>query len=374
MRLKTVAVLVVALLCVACREKPIKIGLLCPLTGPYADLGVHGRNGARLAVEDINRNGGIGGRRITLIVYNDESTLDGAVRGYEALAREGVVTVVGPMTSEQSMAVVKDSSSVGIPLLSPTTSTPWLSGKKDLFFRIQPETDKAAVMLARVIAGRPEIERVCVADDVRNKAHTAPLKQAFVSEYTRLQGRVICDLTIDPLDDRFIESLSEKIGYHNPDALVIMASARHTGQMVRTLSQKYPSLRFFSCGWAQTEELIAQAGIAAERILLLADNMPVEATEPLRRFSWDYRSRYGIKPAFPAVRAHDAVKLLVKALRNCNDDLNNLKEELSRPRTFTALSGRIILDEYGDASGDFYLVTVRGGEFELINRIKMTRP
>lgn len=361
--------LVLGLFC-SCSREPIKVGFIGPLTGPYADLGVQGRNGARLAVEDINKKGGVAGREISLIPCDDESTPQGAVRAYKALADQGVVAVIGPMTSEQSMAVVEVAPSVGIPLVSPTTSTPWLSGKKDLFFRIQPETSRAATALARIVASNPTVNRVCVIADVSNRAHTAPLKEAFVREYERLRGSSVCELAFNSRDESSLQSLLEKIAPYGPDALVILAPARHTGLMLKSLSPLYPSLKFYSCGWAQTEEMIAWAGVYAERIVMVADNRPVDSTDLLRTFSRQYRSRYGIDPSFPAVRAYDAVIFLVEALRECNGRFENLRSVLSRPRIFSGLSGTIILDEYGDAAGDFYIVTVRDGKFKLLDIIE----
>lgn len=62
-------VLLLGLVAWGCQREPIRLGLAGVLTGPYADLGIHARNGARLAVEEVNRRGGVSGRALALLLF-----------------------------------------------------------------------------------------------------------------------------------------------------------------------------------------------------------------------------------------------------------------------------------------------------------------
>lgn len=114
-RLKTIGVTFVALIPIlilvlsggGCdRNEPIKLGFVGGLTGRNSNLGVAGREGALLAVEQANEKGGIKGRQIRLIVKNDEQNSDVALKVDKELIEEGAVAIVGHMTSSMSLAAV----------------------------------------------------------------------------------------------------------------------------------------------------------------------------------------------------------------------------------------------------------------------------
>ncbi|MCX7656031.1 MAG: ABC transporter substrate-binding protein, partial [Treponemataceae bacterium] len=86
-----VGLLVVFIVEVSCSPRPIKIGFIGGLSGYYADLGIAGRNGLRLALEEANREGGIDGHPLQLLTNDDKQDPQEARRSYKALVAEGVI-------------------------------------------------------------------------------------------------------------------------------------------------------------------------------------------------------------------------------------------------------------------------------------------
>lgn len=105
-------------------RSPIRVGFAGELTGRQADLGVHGRNGAQLAVEAINAAGGVAGRPIELLVRDDRGTSEGAQAADRELISEGVVAIIGHMTSAQTVAGRLVTELAKMVLFSPAASTP----------------------------------------------------------------------------------------------------------------------------------------------------------------------------------------------------------------------------------------------------------
>ncbi|MEW5815083.1 MAG: ABC transporter substrate-binding protein [Spirochaetota bacterium] len=129
-----------------CTEKnPIKIGFAGGLTGIHSDLGIAGRNGALLAVEEITSAGGIKGRPVVLITKDDQQDPVAALKVDKELIDEGVVAIIGHMTSVMTMSVIPFINKSEILMISPTTSTNELTNIDDYFFRTLPankdETD-----------------------------------------------------------------------------------------------------------------------------------------------------------------------------------------------------------------------------------------
>src|SRR5512141_700268 len=91
---------VIAAVALACaRGEPIRVGMVSGLTGRHSDLGISSRNGATLAISEINDAGGIAGRRLELVVRDDGQDPEHARRAVSELVHAGVVAMIGHVTS-----------------------------------------------------------------------------------------------------------------------------------------------------------------------------------------------------------------------------------------------------------------------------------
>ena len=99
--------------------EPIRIGAIFSVTGPASFLGEPERNTAKMLEEDLNKAGGLLGRKVEIIVYDDESDATKAVTAVDRLIkRDRVVAVVGPSTSGSTLAIIPKIEEAQIPLLS----------------------------------------------------------------------------------------------------------------------------------------------------------------------------------------------------------------------------------------------------------------
>ena len=350
----------------ACQRETIRVGFSGTLTGPYSDLGIHGRNGARLAVEDINTAGGIHGHPIELIVIDDDGTPAGAIQAVYELADRGVVAIIGHMVSSLSMAALPAAEEKQLPLISPTTSTPLLRGRKDLFFRVQLTTDAAARALGRWVTGKPPVRTLATVRDLRNNTYSEPWEAAFVKEFESLGGNVCCRLVYKNLDPSVLVDFATQVKTWRPDAILLISSAQDAALFLRAMNEHQIHSLCISSGWAQTEAFLVEAGLSAQKVLFAADNVPADSSPTLREFSWRYRQRFGVVPSFAAVRAYEAVRFLGMALHDAGGRREDLVKALSRPRRWDGLYGTIHIDEFGDTSGPYFIVTVRDGRFVVL--------
>ena len=113
---RILALALVLVLCLGClaacgsekttETKTIKIGYLGPLSGGVAQYGIAVQNGVKLYVDQINKAGGINGKQIELVSYDEEGDATKAVTGYNSLLDSGVVAIVGDVTTAPCTAVV----------------------------------------------------------------------------------------------------------------------------------------------------------------------------------------------------------------------------------------------------------------------------
>ena len=99
--------------------EPIKIGAIFSVTGPASFLGEPEKNTAKMLEEQINKAGGLLGRPVEIVVYDDESDPTKAVTAVDRLIKmDGVVAIVGPSTTGSTLAVAPKAIAAKIPLIS----------------------------------------------------------------------------------------------------------------------------------------------------------------------------------------------------------------------------------------------------------------
>ena len=128
---KTIAVLLVALVAVACvfasgsseSEDTYLIGFIGPLTGDNANYGIRCSNAAKLAISEINAAGGVNGKDLKLVMEDSEGVADKAIACYEKLAyTDNVVAIVGPVFTGPALAVAQRCMEDGIVMISPSAT------------------------------------------------------------------------------------------------------------------------------------------------------------------------------------------------------------------------------------------------------------
>lgn len=141
---------------------PLRVGFVGGLSDRNADVGLAGEQAVTLAVEQINRAGGINGRLVELVSRDDKQNAETAHRVAAELVAEKVVAVIGPFTSGMAAAVVPVTDKSGIVTISPTITSMDFYGKDDHLFRINRTTRDNAAEYAKVLYSRGQ-NKVAVA-------------------------------------------------------------------------------------------------------------------------------------------------------------------------------------------------------------------
>lgn len=114
----------------------ITIGGVAPLTGGVAVYGNTSTNGAKLAFKEINANGGVLGKQIEYVVMDEKGDPVEAVNAYNKLSSDGVVAVIGDITSKPSSAVAQAAADEGMPMITPTATAPDVTTYGPNVFRV----------------------------------------------------------------------------------------------------------------------------------------------------------------------------------------------------------------------------------------------
>ncbi len=146
----------------------VKLGFSAGLSGLQSELGISGRNGALLAVEELNRKGGIHGKKIELLVADDKNDPQAAQVADESLMDKGVQIIIGHMVSGVAKATLEHTDIRKVLFISPTIVTEELSGIDDNFIRVIASNTVQGYSLAKAALQETGVRKIAVVYDGRN--------------------------------------------------------------------------------------------------------------------------------------------------------------------------------------------------------------
>lgn len=330
------------------------------MSGRVADLGIGGRNGAQLAVDDLNAAGGIDGRLIELMIRDDEQDNDKARTRLGELIQAGVLWVVGPMTSSIAVTLAPLAAERGVPLISPTATTHELSGKVDAFFRVVPDAPAGARQQADALIARGQRRLVTVAD-VNNRAFSESWTRACSARFKEQGGEPAAAIEFKSAPGLSYVDLARQIIAGQPDVVVLAASASDTSMLCQQMRRQDVKVAFAASPWAGTEQFPQMGGRTIDGAMV-AQYFDRDSSAPVyRKFVERYQQRFGDAAGFPSVTGYDAVLLGVEAMRQRADA--TMLASLQRPRTFAGLQRSIVIDANGDSRTPMFMTEVRDGRY-----------
>lgn len=351
------------------KNEPIIIGFSAQLTGSQAELGVQERNGVQLAVEKINASGGIAGRKISLIIYDDLGVPKEAESGDDKLIKNGAIAIVGHATTAQTMAGLKVTNPANVIMISPTVSTPELSGLDDYFFRVQASFKSSAQTFAKYIYEHNGITRMAIIYDKDNLAYSKTYSTTFADEFQSLGGNITDEVSFSSVDQPDFSPLLSKLRDSKAEGLLIVASDMDTAliaQRARLINWQIP---MFAAAWAQTETLISNGGQEVEGMEIEQAYDLANQSSTFIDFKSRYKARFGNDPSFGAAYSYEATLVLTEALKKTNGNKEGLKQALLETHKFNGLMNTFSLDKFGDVERPGYLSTIRNGKFILIDKL-----
>jgi branched-chain amino acid transport system substrate-binding protein len=350
-------------LAVACGWKgPITIGFVAGLSGRVADLGVPGRNGVMLAVEQCNAGGGIKRRPVHLIVQDDQQNPESAKKAAAELIEAKVEAIIGPMTSSMAVAVVPLANAASTIMVSPTVTTPELAGVDDYFVRVIGITSEYAALSARYQAERLGKRTAVAIYDVNNKAYTENWFNDFQKAYASFGGRILRATTYQSGEETpFLNMVADLLAL-KPEMVLIIANSVDAALICQQVRKIDPEIAIAMSEWASTERFIELAGTASENVYVAQFLDRNDTSQRFLSFHKAYMERFGQEPGFAGVAGYDAAQVVLDAiaLRRPGQSLKNAIIETGR---FQCLQQQITINRFGDAERKTFSSVIRNGRY-----------
>jgi branched-chain amino acid transport system substrate-binding protein len=301
---------------------PLKIGVIAEAASIS---GAAIPNAAQMAADEINAKGGVDGRPIQIITYDDHSSSTDAVRAFQrAVSDDKVNAVIASYVSEIVLALEPWAARLHMPMVTPGAASNEISQviKKDYArnkytfhgyltsaFLADSVCESAAQVLVRDLHMK---SAVVMSEDA---AWTTPLDAGYLDCLPKIGLTVVDHIRFSP-DTTDFTPLFNKIESEKPD--VIVTGIAHVGVQptVQWQSQQVPVPMFGISAQATSSTFWKDTNGAAEGVLIESVSAPGAAITPTAiSFTDNYTKRYGITPAYDGNTAYDEVYYIADAIK-----------------------------------------------------------
>jgi len=351
---------------------PIKIGASLPLTGDFSEPGSAAKLGYELWVDEVNKAGGLLGRQVEFVLYDNASDPDTAVADYERLITEDKVDlVVGPFSSRLVIPTSEVAAKYGYAFPEPAGGAPHVfdRGLTNIFFAQPAPGAEQAIPFADYILGLPEADRpktfaVISADD--------PFNLGVVENAEALLTAGGLEMVLKEVyapDTKDFSSIAAKVADLNPDLVVGGTIFEDSvGQITAYQEAGYqPRGAFFTTGPSLPKEFREALGDATEGVFSAISWYEESTTETNPEFVAAYHAKYGPDPiAEDTANAYTVGQILQQAVENTQGVDNAKLITEMHAATFKTVVGPLKFDEVGRPQGSFMILQWRGDGYVIV--------
>jgi branched-chain amino acid transport system substrate-binding protein len=356
---------VLTVLSFACKEelKVYRVGAVIPLSGAAETYGRNVSNGLKLALEEINAAGGVKGKPMDVLTEDDQTNEKTAVEKVEQLSRSGVHVTIGGITSNLALAMVPACEKNKMVLISPTATSPKLTGISQYFFRNFPSDTREGRVMAEYAVRRMRIRSVAIL--FVDKEYGQGLTEVFKNRFTELGGTVVYEKAYPEATTDFASYVTE-IKEAAPDAIYLPGYYREIADALSEIKKQEVTAKLLSVQGMATPMFLEIAGEAAEGIIYPQPPFDPESKDPaIQKFVTAYREKFPTKPDVDAAFAYDALWVVAKAINSCEKYPEDLRSRIA-DTNHHGITGEITFDSGGDVDIEPRIFHVAGGKFDPI--------
>ena len=346
----------------------IKIGVTPELTGPNAESGAYEVNGATMALEEINKAGGVLGKKLELKVEDTQSNNNGAVNALSRLGSAGgLVAIVGSVRSTQVQAMSPTLTKMGIPMMIGGTDAGLTHAGNPWLFRCRPNDSYSAKVIADFgvnTLAKKKWAIVHSTDAFGNGGKnglTESLKALGVTPVL-VQGFTSNTQDFTPVVLAIKQSGADIIATYianSPDVGILAKQLRQLGVTAPWVGS--PSIASATAMKLGEEALYGTYAVA--------DFTP-GANAEAQAYAQKYRDRYKVEPDFYSTWAYDAVHLLANAIKAKNSTKPaDLKAALHAVKGYKGVEGTYTFDKNGDGLHGYNIVKNEQGKIVFVKTI-----
>ena len=301
----------------ASSDKVFKIGGIGPVTGAAAVYGLAVKNGAQIAVDEINADGGINGYQIEFNFQDDEHDAEKSVNAYNTLKDWGMQVLMGTVTSAPCVAVADKTNADNMFQITPSGSSVECAQNPNVFRVCFSDPDQGAAS-ATYIAENKLAEKIAVIYD-SSDVYSSGIYEKFAAEAAN-QGLEIVDAEAFTADsNKDFSTQLQKAKDAGADLVFLPIYYTEASLILKQADTMGYAPKFFGCagmdGILQVENFDTKL---AEGLMLLTPFAADAQDELTQKFVTSYKENYGETPIQFAADAYDAIYAIKAAMEEAD--------------------------------------------------------
>jgi branched-chain amino acid transport system substrate-binding protein len=350
----------------------IVVGHYASLTGSEATFGQSTDNGIQLAVDEINEAGGVKGKKIRVITYDDKG--DNRETG-SAVSRlvtsDHVVAVLGEVATGRSLVGAPICQDNGIPMITPSSTNPGVTEVGDMIFRVCFIDPFQAWACAKFAYEHDKVKakKAAIFTD-QASPYSVGLRDEFEKSFTGFGGTIVAKESYQQGDPDFSAQLTA-IRAAAPDVIFIPGYYTDVGNIAlqaRKLGITVPLLG--GDGW-DSSKLAGIAGKAIEGCFYSNHYSHQDPNPRVQDFIRKYKDDYKETPDGLAALGYDAARILADAIgRSSSLAGTDIAAELAKTKDFDGVTGKISIDNDRNAVKAAVIIEMKDGQPTLVTTIQ----
>lgn len=348
-------------------DKTIKIGFNFEETGATAAYGTAEQKGAQLAVEEINKAGGIDGKKLEVVDKDNKSeTAEAASVTTNLVTQSKVNAVVGPATSGATAAAVSNATKAGVPLISPSATQDGLTKNQEYLFIGTFQDSFQGKIISKYVTDTLKAKKVVLYYD-NSSDYAKGMAEAFKKEY---KGEIVATETFASGDSDFQAALT-KIKGKDFDALIVPGYYTEAGKLVNQARGLGINQTIVGPDGFSDAKFVEQATPAAATNVYYVSGFSTsgDMTDKAKKFVAAYKAKYNEEPSMFAALSYDAVYMAAEASKGAKTSVD-IKDNLAKLKDFEGVTGSITIDKDHNPVKTALMIGLKDGKVDTVETVK----
>jgi branched-chain amino acid transport system substrate-binding protein len=350
------------------KQGEIKIGVVEPLSGAVSTYGNSAKNALMLLQDQVNATGGINGKKLNLISYDDEGkAATSATVGSKLINQDKVVAIIGPLTSGCANALAPIAQASKIPMVTGTATAANVTSAGNFIFRTCFIDPFQGTVVAKFALKDLKAKKVAILYDNGND-YSKGLAESFEKSFKSIGGTIVAKETYSTGDQDFNAQIT-KIKAKGPAALFLPDYYNVVGVIAKQARAQGITVPFLGCdGWDSAE--LKKFGGDAVNNSYFSNHYSADSTSPeVVKFVKEYKAKYKAVPDALAALSYDAGKILIDAIKKSGKtDGESIRKALAKTN-IQVVSGKVSFDKDRNAIKSAVILKVDKGTVKFVKTV-----
>jgi branched-chain amino acid transport system substrate-binding protein len=327
----------------------IRIGEVGSMTGSEATFGRSTHQGVELAVKQINESGGINGKKLEIVLMDNQSKPDEAAMAVTKLVtQEKVVAILGEVASSRSIAMAAIAQDYKIPMISPSSTNPKVTELGDYIFRVCFIDPFQGQVMAKFAKNDLKAKKAAILRDVKSDYSTG-LTEYFRTAFTQAGGQIVLEESYNSGDIDFKSQLTA-IRTKTPDVIYVPGYYTEVGLIARQAKELGLNVPLLGGDGWDSPKLTEIAGKSIEGSYFSNHYSNENQSPQVQEFITKHKEAYGMIPDGLTAMGYDSVRVLTDAMKRAKSlSPADVRDAIAATQNFNGVTGNITIDSKRNA-------------------------